>query len=183
MTSVSAERTLSLVSDSVTGPLPALRSDRPAVLISSTSWTPDEDFGMLIEALKGYEMRARTVNIKSTEASQRLPKVVMIVTGKGPLRERYMSTMLQLEEEERWEWVRCRSMWLEAADYPLLLGMYQIQQPASGQQLTLDDRSGGCRYQPALQLFSLGPSHESGRYVRLWPSGVCTRLRMVRVCA
>jgi len=100
--------------------LPILRPDRPAVLVSSTSWTEDEDFSILLEALSTYEERARA-------ASGRLPHVLMFVTGKGPLLETYMRKARGLQDgqdgqEGPWQWVRIISTWLEPNDYPLLLG-------------------------------------------------------------
>ncbi|KAH9891295.1 mannosyltransferase [Cubamyces lactineus] len=104
-------------------PLPELRSDRPALLVSSTSWTPDEDFAMLLDALKQYERRAR--ELEEGDESTRLPKVLMVVTGKGPLRKKYMREIEPFQApggDATWRYVRCASLWLEADDYPLLLG-------------------------------------------------------------
>ncbi|KAG2345363.1 beta-1,4-mannosyltransferase [Suillus weaverae] len=89
--------------DSASPASPSLRKDRPALLVSSTSWTPDEDFGILLEALELYESRAR-------EEARVLPRIWMVITGKGPLKDRYMAEL------------GCTSLWLEAEDYPLLLG-------------------------------------------------------------
>ena len=44
----------------------------------------------------------------------------MVITGKGPLKAKYMADVNRLQEE--WSHVRCSSLWLEAEDYPLLLG-------------------------------------------------------------
>lgn len=56
-----------------------------------------------------------------------LPKVLMVVTGKGPLKAKYMHDMDKLQSGEEdgnpWEWVKCITLWLEAEDYPILLGM------------------------------------------------------------
>ncbi|KAG6869042.1 hypothetical protein C0993_004715 [Termitomyces sp. T159_Od127] len=109
--------------------LPSRRPDRPALLVTSTSWTPDEDFNILLEAMQVYEVRAKELSVicrqigdpkeeQSRMAS--LPKLLVIITGKGPLREKYMNDVAKLQE--KWEWVRCVSLWLEAEDYPILLG-------------------------------------------------------------
>lgn len=75
---------------------------------------------MLLHALRVYEKCAKQLH--KTRPNAALPKVLMIVTGKGPLRYAYMEKVTKLQIEEQWEFVRCVSLWLEAADYPLLLG-------------------------------------------------------------
>lgn len=96
---------------------PTFRPDRPAILVSSTSWTPDEDFSILLEALTIYEARARELE---NQGESSLPKLLAIVTGKGPMKKQYMEEVGKLQES--WKWVRCISLWLEAEDYPVLLG-------------------------------------------------------------
>lgn len=107
-------------------PSPAQRDDRPALVVSSTSWTPDEDFGVLFEALSIYNRKAKEQESQSAGA-KKLPKLLMVVTGKGPDRAKWMKEVERLQgdgadEKDRWTYVRLLSMWLEAADYPLLLG-------------------------------------------------------------
>ncbi|OBZ79967.1 Chitobiosyldiphosphodolichol beta-mannosyltransferase, partial [Grifola frondosa] len=129
-------------------PMPTRRPDRPALLVSSTSWTPDEDFGILLDALGIYEQHARKTSSGSDGTI--LPKVLVVITGKGPLRERYMRKVDQLQrgsvrgdDVEAWQFVRCISMWLEAEDYPLLLGMrYLLHWSAFGMNLVFSDVPG-----------------------------------------
>jgi len=101
-------------------PMPNLRTDRPALLVSSTSWTPDEDFSILLEALDLYEKRTMQLASSQSTSHGRLPKLLVIVTGKGPLKEKYMEEVGKLQKS--WKWVRCISLWLEPEDYPILLG-------------------------------------------------------------
>ncbi|XP_062511871.1 chitobiosyldiphosphodolichol beta-mannosyltransferase-like [Corticium candelabrum] len=88
-----------------------LRSDRPFLVISSTSWTEDEDFSVLLQALEMYEQSIR-------QGHESLPSVVCVITGKGPLKSHYE----RIIAEKQLNHVKFCLPWLEPNDYPVLLG-------------------------------------------------------------
>ena len=92
------------------------RPRRPALVLSSTSWTPDEDFGVLLEAAGIYDRMLKTGNRPD------LPDLLVVVTGKGPSRARYERLMAKAALRH----VAFRTLWLEAADYPVLLGSADV---------------------------------------------------------
>lgn len=93
-----------------------LSPDRPALIISSTSWTIDEDFSILLEAAEFYDEKWRD------DKNHNRPKLVILVTGKGPMKEQYLEKMKKLE----FKGVALRTSWLEPSDYPVLLGSADI---------------------------------------------------------
>ncbi|XP_039971587.1 chitobiosyldiphosphodolichol beta-mannosyltransferase isoform X2 [Xiphias gladius] len=106
---VEVERTIfsarDLADNSVT-----LGTERPALLLSSTSWTEDEDFSILLKALEEYE--------GFIKEGASLPPLVCAITGKGPQKEHYRKLIDSLHLEH----VKICTPWLEAEDYPVLLG-------------------------------------------------------------
>ena len=89
---------------------------RPAILISPTSWTADEDFSVLIDAVRQCE---EMIRIREHAASHRpFPHLLILITGKGPQREHYEKQITRLAARK----VHLRTLWLSAEDYPLLLG-------------------------------------------------------------
>ncbi|KAJ8253973.1 hypothetical protein COCON_G00205850 [Conger conger] len=87
-----------------------LTDGRPALLLSSTSWTEDEDFSILLKALEEYE--------GFVEDGATLPSLVCVITGKGPQKEYYKALIDKLQLKH----VQFCTPWLEAEDYPILLG-------------------------------------------------------------
>ncbi|XP_060028409.1 chitobiosyldiphosphodolichol beta-mannosyltransferase isoform X2 [Erinaceus europaeus] len=83
---------------------------RPALLVSSTSWTEDEDFSILLAALEKFEQLLLN--------GESLPPLVCVITGKGPLKEFYSRLLSQKQLQH----VQVCTPWLEAEDYPRLLG-------------------------------------------------------------
>lgn len=84
------------------------------LVVSSTSWTADEDFSILLDALVGYSAMAAT--------NTQLPKIMAIITGKGPLRDYYMACRAALNQEDKLLNVLICSAWLSTGDYASLLG-------------------------------------------------------------
>ncbi|CAG4946334.1 unnamed protein product [Parnassius apollo] len=86
-----------------------LRLDRPGLLFSSTSWTPDEDFSVLMEALQVYET--------AYDLTKKLPKLICVITGKGPMKKHY----IDLITSKNWQHVKVLTPWLDACDYPTMV--------------------------------------------------------------
>ncbi|CAH1179486.1 unnamed protein product [Phaedon cochleariae] len=88
-----------------------LKSSRPGVLVSSTSWTEDEDFTILLSALQDYEDHISNGN------DRKLPKLVCFITGKGHLKDYYCKKVA----DSKWKNVTVITPWLESSEYPLIL--------------------------------------------------------------
>ena len=112
-----------------------LRKNRPGLLVSSTSWTEDEDFSVLFAALQG--MIILLVSLKSCLKSlfdrdlfldyeeqhtngnkRKLPDLYCFITGKGHLKEYYCRKIA----EQSWKHIKVYTPWLSSNQYPLILG-------------------------------------------------------------
>ncbi|XP_034194976.2 chitobiosyldiphosphodolichol beta-mannosyltransferase [Osmia lignaria lignaria] len=87
-----------------------LSSKRSGFIVSSTSWTEDEDFSILLNALEEYENMI-------VQGICNLPDLICAITGKGPLKEFYKSII----ELKNWKHVTVITPWLENEDYPKML--------------------------------------------------------------
>ena len=83
--------------------------DRPTLVASSTSWSADEDFDLLLDALVAYD-----------KANTR--RLVVIVTGKGELRRRFEERYATLNLQN----VRVATAWLSTKDYCCLLACADV---------------------------------------------------------
>jgi beta-1,4-mannosyltransferase len=114
--------------------LPEPSPDRPALLVSSTSWTADEDFSVLVQALDSYEKEA-------IKPDSRLPRLVVLISGKGPLRSSFESIIASRESGGTWKHVLVRCIWLKIQDYPTFLGSadlgVSLHQSSSGLDLPM----------------------------------------------
>lgn len=90
------------------------RENRPALLTSSTSWTIDEDFGVLLNALVRLD--------KSIHEAKSSLKVVVVVTGKGPQKGFYQKEISMIKFTN----IAIQTLWLEPADYPRLLACADV---------------------------------------------------------
>lgn len=91
----------------------AIITGKLRLIVSSTSWTPDEDFGLLLDALVTYAAGIH-------EDKSRKP-IFAIITGKGPQKETYMRKIKQLSDSGRLPGVQIMSAWLSTEQYAALL--------------------------------------------------------------
>lgn len=86
------------------------------LIVSSTSWTADEDFGILLEALMAYAA-PREVDDEGEPASP----ILAIITGKGPQKAAYLEKIKELTEGGKLPGIKVVTAWLSNRDYAQLL--------------------------------------------------------------
>jgi beta-1,4-mannosyltransferase len=108
-----------------------LGTGRPPIVVCPTSWAPDEDFDLLLEALERAERQlTRAGDVTS-------PQLAVFLTGRGPLREIFEARAAR----RNFKAIAVRTIWLEPDDYPKLIGMADLglclHQSSSGLDLPM----------------------------------------------
>jgi beta-1,4-mannosyltransferase len=100
---------------------------RVPIVVCPTSWTPDEDFDLLLEALERAE---RQLKADATV-------LAVLLTGRGPLRDAFEARVAR----RGFTAILVKMLWLEPADYPVLIGMADLglclHQSSSGLDLPM----------------------------------------------
>jgi len=92
------------------------------LLVSSTSWTADEDFSLLLSALVGYcKTATNTSTSNSNKKAGRLPYILAVITGKGPLKSHYLAQIAALQQSNQLPHVTIATAWYSTSDYAALL--------------------------------------------------------------
>ncbi|KAN0041981.1 hypothetical protein ACTFIV_004537 [Dictyostelium citrinum] len=87
-----------------------------SIIISSTSWTQDEDFSILLDAIVKYDIEHAIKN-KEEQDKVLAENLLFIITGKGPQKEYYQKKINSLLLKKS----RIITVWLDSEDYPKLL--------------------------------------------------------------
>ncbi len=85
-----------------------LAGRRPALVVSPTSWTRDEDFDLLLDAVRRCE---------ALVAGREFPDVLVLLTGRGARRARFEAEAATLPGRR----LHVRTLWVEPDEYPRTL--------------------------------------------------------------
>jgi beta-1,4-mannosyltransferase len=111
-----------------------LGARRMPLVVCATSWKPEEDFDLLLEALERTERR---LVASRGRGEPNEPDFVMLLTGRGPLRTEFEARAARRSFTR----VAVRTAWLEPADYPVVIGMADagicLHQSSSGRDLPI----------------------------------------------
>ncbi|TGJ79932.1 hypothetical protein E0Z10_g8843 [Xylaria hypoxylon] len=106
-----SEREAILTALPTTAPFAAsVLEGKTKLIVSSTSWTPDEDFSLLLDALVSY-----------AKTSPPPVPIVAIITGKGPQKASYEAKIEALQAANQLPGIVIQTAWLSIADYAGLL--------------------------------------------------------------
>jgi len=93
-----------------------IRANTVGFIVCPTSWTEDEDFDVVIEAVIRLEERVRGWEAGSSE--RRFPELVILVTGDGARRAEFERRFAGLPARR----IQLRARFLDPEDYPRVVG-------------------------------------------------------------
>jgi len=93
-----------------------IHAETVGFVVCPTSWTEDEDFGVIIDAVVRLEHRVR--GWEAAGRDRRFPDLVVLVTGDGERRAEFERRFAGLPARR----IQLRARWLEPDDYPRVVG-------------------------------------------------------------
>jgi beta-1,4-mannosyltransferase len=87
-----------------------------AFIVCPSSWTEDEDFDVVIDAVRRLEDRVR--GWEAGAVGRRFPQLIILVTGDGARRAEFERRFAGLPARR----VQLRARWLEPEEYPRVVG-------------------------------------------------------------
>jgi beta-1,4-mannosyltransferase len=90
------------------------------LIVCPTSWTEDEDFDVILEAVMQLEERIR--GWEAAERNRRFTDLVILVTGDGARRRTFERRFAGLPSRR----VQLRTRWLQPEEYPRVVGSADI---------------------------------------------------------
>jgi beta-1,4-mannosyltransferase len=93
-----------------------IRATSVGFIVCPTSWTEDEDFDLLIDAVRHLEERIR--GWEAGSSTRRFPELVILVTGDGRRRAEFERRFAGLPARR----IQLRARFLEPDDYPRVVG-------------------------------------------------------------
>jgi len=95
-----------------------LKKNRPFLFLSSTSWSPDEDFNILLNAM----VKCDALLASSSYDLMINKEIYMIITGRGPMRDAF----IKKTESKNLKYFQVKTIWLDSDDYPKVLSMVDL---------------------------------------------------------
>jgi beta-1,4-mannosyltransferase len=93
-----------------------IRANTVGFIVCPTSWTEDEDFDVVIDAVMHLEERVR--GWEAGSSARRFPELVILVTGDGARRAEFERRFAGLPARR----IQLRARFLEPEDYPRVVG-------------------------------------------------------------
>ena len=115
-------------------------ANRPAVVLSSTSYTPDEDFTVLLEAVRGFDLTLRE-GCRRQGPSSFPERVLFIITGRGPMYAEVRDQIIELNSKHLVHCAILQVWFADIEDYKTVLGCVDLgvsmHQSSSGVDLPM----------------------------------------------